>query len=183
VHRTWPDAFTASVNEPCDVGADYSTFDFFRRGEVPPIPKTADGLRHTTERFVRPSKDYSWSSVVDHMGVEQAVGVLDGFYRDQTYPVPRFMWVNFTLTDAAMHEGGPHSEMAAAGVRDSDARLGEVLAAVERAGIFDDTAFVLVADHGMEETDPDVRGDWDVALRDAGIPFRDEGYGFLYLGG
>ena len=39
VHRTWPDAFTASVNEPCDIGADYSTFDFFRRGEVPPIPK------------------------------------------------------------------------------------------------------------------------------------------------
>src|SRR5947208_1523157 len=38
VHRTWPDAFTASVNEPADPGADYSTFDFFRRGEVPPIP-------------------------------------------------------------------------------------------------------------------------------------------------
>jgi len=27
-----------------------------------------------------------------------------------------------------------------------------------------------------------VTGDWDVALRHAGIPFRDEGYGFLYLG-
>ncbi|MDQ1521357.1 MAG: phosphonoacetate hydrolase, partial [Actinomycetota bacterium] len=25
VHRTWPDAFTASLNEPCDTGADYST--------------------------------------------------------------------------------------------------------------------------------------------------------------
>jgi hypothetical protein len=181
-HRTWPDTFTASVNEPCDVGADYSTFDFFRRGDVPPIPRTPDGLPHTTERFVRPSKDYSWSSVVDHMGTEQAVGILSGSYRDTSYPLPRFLWVNFTLTDTAMHEGGPHSEVAAAGVRDSDARLGEVLAAAERAGIFDDTAFVLVADHGMEETDPEVRGDWDVALRAAGLVFRDEGYGFLYLG-
>ena len=45
-----------------------------------------------------------------------------------------------------------------------DARIGEILAAVERAGVFDDTAFVLVADHGMEETDPAVRGDWDVSL-------------------
>jgi len=27
-----------------------------------------------------------------------------------------------------------------------------------------------------------VTGDWDVRLRAAGIPFRDEGYGFLYLG-
>ena len=182
VHRTWPDAFTASVDEPCDVGADFSTFEFFRRGEVPPIPTEAEGLPHSTERFVRPSKDYEWSTIVDHMGVEQACGIWSGHYRDVTYPRPRFMWVNFTLTDAAMHEGGPHSEVAAAAVRDTDARLGEVLAAVERAGAFDDTAFVLVADHGMEESDPDVQGDWDVHLREAGLTFRDEGYGFLYLG-
>jgi hypothetical protein len=181
VHRTWPDTFTASVNEPCDAGADYSTFEFFRRGEVPPIPESPEGLPHTTERFVRPSKDYSWSSVVDHMGVEQATSILDGDFQGQTYPVPRFLWCNFTLTDSAFHEGGPHSEVAAASVRDSDGRLGEILAAVERAGVFDDTAFVLVADHGMEETNPEVRGDWGVALREAGVTFRDEGYGFLYL--
>lgn len=182
VLRTWPDELTASVNEPCDVAAGYSTFDFFRRGDVPPIPKDPFGLPHTTERFVRPSKDYSWSSIVDHMGTEQAVGIWSGHYRDQSYPRPRFMWVNFTLTDAAMHEGGPHSEIAAAAVRDSDARVGEILAAIERAGAFDDTAFVLVADHGMEQNDPSVRGDWDVHLREAGLTFRDEAYGFLYLG-
>jgi phosphonoacetate hydrolase len=182
VHRTWPDAFTASVNEPCDVGATYSTFDFFRRGEVPPIPRDPFGLPHTTERFVRPSKDYSWSSVVDHMGTDQAVNVLGGHYRDVDYPAPRFMWCNFTLTDAAMHEGGPYSEMAAASVRDSDGRLGEILAAVERAGFFDDCAFALVADHGMQENDPACRGDWDVSLRAAGIEARDEAYSFLYFG-
>ena len=62
----------------------------------------------------------------------------------------------------------------AASVRDSDARVGDVLAAVERSGAFDDTAFVLVADHGMQETDPAVRGDWDVELRAAGdrVPRR-----------
>jgi hypothetical protein len=181
-HRTWPDAFTASVNEPCDLGADYSTFDFFRRGEIPPIPATPEGLPHVTERFVRPSKDYSWSSVVDHMGLEQALGIVEGSYRDETYPMPRFLWFNHTLTDAAMHEGGPYSEIAAASVRDSDARLGNLLAALERKGVIDDCAFVLVADHGMEETDPECRGDWDVVLRDAGLTFRDEGYGFLYFG-
>jgi phosphonoacetate hydrolase len=182
LHAADPEAFTAAVNEPCDIGADYSTFHFFRRGEVPPIPKNPDGMPHTTERFVRPSKDYRWSSVIDHMGTEQAVGVWGGRYRDESYPLPRFMFCNFTLTDAAMHEGGPHSEVAAASVRDSDGRLGEILAAVEQAGVFDDTAFVLMADHGMEESDPGVRGDWDVALRDEGFVFRDEGYGFLYLG-
>lgn len=182
VRRTWPDAFTASVDEPCDNGADYSTFHFFRRGEIPPIPRSPEGLPHVTERFVRPSKDYSWSSVIDHMGAEQAVGVWSGHYRDESYPAPRFMWVNFTLTDAAMHEGGPYSEMAAAAVRDSDARLGEVLHAIEKRGVFDDCAFVLVADHGMEESDRDCTGDWDVALRENGIKVRDEAYSFLYFG-
>jgi hypothetical protein len=181
IHRIEPGAFTASINEPCDVGADYSTFELFRRGEVPPLPDSPAGLPHTTERFVRPSKEYSWSSVVDHMGTEQAVGIWSGRYRDRSFPLPRFTWCNFTLTDSAFHAGGPYSGIAAASVRDSDARVGEVLAAVERAGVFDDAAFVLVADHGMQETDPAVRGDWDVALRDAGIDVRDEGYCFLYV--
>jgi hypothetical protein len=39
-----------------------------------------------------------------------------------------------------------------------------------------------VADHGMQQTDPTVQGDWDVELRAAGIGFRDEGYSFLYVG-
>ena len=102
---------------------------------------------------------------------------------DSIHSAVRRTWPgNFTLTDAAMHECGPHSEMAAASVRDSDARVGEILAAVERAGVFDETAFVLVADHGMEENDPACTGDWDVALRGAGLQVRDEAYGFLYLG-
>ena len=182
VHRTWPDACTVSVNEPCDVGADYSTFDFFRDGDVPPMPRSPDGLPHVTERFVRPFKDYAWSSVVDHLGTEQAVGIWGGEYHERVFPRPRFMWCNFTLTDSAFHAGGPHSEIATASVGDTDARIGEILGAIERAGAFDDTAFVLVADHGMQETDPAVTGDWDVALRAAGLEFRDEGYGFLYLG-
>src|SRR6185436_8701503 len=114
-------------------------------------------LPYTTQRFVRPLKDYRWSSRADHTAVEQAAGIWSGRYRGVDMPRPRFMWVNFTLTDAAFHEGGPHSEVAAASVRDTDARLGAVLAAVERAGAMDDTAFFLVADHGMEETNPAVR--------------------------
>lgn len=182
IHRAFPDAFTAAVNEPCDVGATYSTFDLIRNGEPLPMPKPDDDVPHATERFVRPSKDYRWSSVVDNLCVEQAVGIWDGDMRGVSYPRPRFMWCNFTLTDAAMHEGGPHSEMAAAAIRDTDARVGEIMAAVERAGAFDDTAFVLVADHGMEETDRSCTGDWDAALAEAGVRVRDEGYGFLYFG-
>lgn len=182
VHRSWPSAVTASFNEPTDAGADFSTFDFVRRGislERPPAP---EALPHATERFVRPVKEYRWSSRVDHTTVQQMVGVWgDAPYMGTDWPLPRFTWCNFSLTDAAFHEGGPHSEIALASIHDTDARLGEVLAAVERAGAIDRTAFFLVADHGMEQTDPAVGGDWSPALRDAGIRFRDEAFGFLYL--
>ena len=157
VHRTWPDAFTASVNEPCDTGADYSTFDFFRRGEVPPIPKDPFGLPHTTERFVRPSKDYSWSSVVDHMGIDQALGILGGHYRDVELPVAA------RSCGATSRSPTPRCTKAARTPRSRPRRSATATAGSARssrrsssAGVFDDCAFVLVADHGMEENDPGV---------------------------
>jgi predicted AlkP superfamily pyrophosphatase or phosphodiesterase len=80
-----------------------------------------------------------------------------------------------------MHAGGPRSAIAEAAIADADGRIGEILAAIERAKAFDDCAFAVVADHGMEETNPEVRGDWDAALTAEGVAFRDEGHGFIYL--
>jgi predicted AlkP superfamily pyrophosphatase or phosphodiesterase len=182
VHRAAPDAFTAAVNEPCDTGADYSSFAFLRAGELIPFPERADDLPHASADFVRTSKDYAWHTMVDHLAVEQAVGIWDGHYRGEAYPPPRLCWVSFSLTDAAFHEGGPYSDRAAAALRDTDGRVGEILAAVERAGAFERTAFAVLADHGMEEADAAVTGDWGPALADAGIPHRDEALGFVYLG-
>lgn len=182
VHRNWPDALTWSVNEPCDVGADYSTFAVIRGGELPPFPPEAAELPHATEWFVRPVKSYRLSSRIDQTAVDQAVALIGGHYRDQEWPAPRFAWINFTLTDAAFHHGGPHSDIARASIADSDGRLGEIFAAAEAAGWWDTTAWVLVADHGMEDSDPTCTGDWDEALRAAGVQFRDEAYSFIYLG-
>jgi predicted AlkP superfamily pyrophosphatase or phosphodiesterase len=181
VHRTWPGACTVSINEPTDAGADFSTFDYVRRGiplERPPAP---DELPNSDQRFVRPVKEYRWSSRVDHTTVQQFTGVWSGQYMGSDWPRPKFTWCNFSLTDAAFHEGGPHSEIALASIRDSDARLGQILDVVERSGAWDRTAFFLVADHGMEETNPAVTGDWSPALTEAGIAHRDEAFGFIYL--
>lgn len=181
VHRARPDAISISVNEPCDVGADFSVFALVRRGErVDRAPLAAD-LPDATQRFVRPSKDYEWSSRIDHTAVEQFQGIWSGTYGGRTWEHPTFSWVNFTLTDAAFHEGGPYSEIAAASLRDTDARIGRLMEAVQTAGRFDETAFVVVADHGMQLADESVTGDWDASLRDAGVVVGDEGYGFLYL--
>ena len=181
VHRTWPDACTASINEPTDAGADFSTFGMLRKGVALERPPAPEALPNADERFVRPVKEYRWASRVDHTTVQQFRGVWSGQYLGSDWPLPTFTWCNFTLTDSAFHEGGPHSDIASASVRDTDARLGEILAAVERAGVWDRTAFFLVADHGMEQTDPAVTGDWGPVLRDAGIAHRDEAFGFLYL--
>jgi phosphonoacetate hydrolase len=175
-HR--PGALTISVNEPCDVGASYSTFDVIRRKEPFEAPA---GASYATDRFVSLDPDYRWSTVVDDAAVAQFEGIWSGEYRGRRWGVPDFSWVNFTLTDSAFHAGGPYSEIAAASVADSDRRIGALLAAVERRGAYGRTAFFVVADHGMEETDPEVRGDWAPALAAAGVAFRDEGFGFLYL--
>jgi predicted AlkP superfamily pyrophosphatase or phosphodiesterase len=105
-----------------------------------------------------------------------------GEYLGTRYQIPDFTWISFSLTDAAFHEGGPHSAIAQAALVDTDARLGEVVAAIERRGVTEQTAIVVVADHGMEQTALNCPGDWGDALRAAGIPHRDEASGFLYLG-
>ena len=170
---------TACVNDPVDVGADYSTFDLIRNGggasamlATLPDPAT-DPL--TSKDFLDDA-DYAWSSQVDGAGLTQ---VLDLWSEDDP---PSFTWWNTTLTDSAHHAGGPCSPIARAGLRDADARLGAWLDVLEERGLLDTTTILLTADHGMEKADPSCTGDWDEALTAAGIPFRDEAYGFIYLG-
>jgi hypothetical protein len=182
VKRTWPDAFTLAANEPCDTGADFGTFHMLRNGTLPDHPPRAEDLPFATERFVRPEKSYQQASRIDHLGLDIALGVWGKGYQGVDYPLPKFTWINFSLTDAAFHQGGPYSEIARASIHDTDARLGEFLAAVERAGVFDETAFFIVADHGMEESNPEVTGDWGPALQATGIPYRDEAYMWIYTG-
>jgi hypothetical protein len=182
VKRTWPDAITLAANEPCDTGADIGTFTLMRGGTMPDTPPKAEDLPFATDRFVRPEKKYRTASRIDHVGLELTLGVWGSGYQGVEYPIPRFSWVNFSLTDAAFHLGGPWSEVARASIHDTDARVGEVLAAVEARGVFDRTAFFVVADHGMEESNPAVTGDWGEALRSTGVPHRDEAYMWIYAG-
>jgi len=183
VKRTWPDALTLAANEPCDTGADVGTFTMMRAGTMPDKPPRAEDLPFATDRFVRPEKKYATSSRIDHVGLELTLGVWGSGYQGRTFDVvPKFSWVNFSLTDAAFHLGGPWSEVARASIHDTDARVGQVLDAVERRGVADRTAYFVVADHGMEESNPSVTGDWGEALRDTGVPFRDEAYMWIYAG-
>ncbi|MBV9290807.1 MAG: alkaline phosphatase family protein, partial [Frankiales bacterium] len=178
------DAPTACVNEPADAGAGYSTFQLVRSGgsgnsaadmnDLLPDPR-AD--QHATQDYVETDKDYAWSSSVDAIGVEQVLSLWP-----TRQEAPRLMWWNTLLTDTGHHAGGPHSSIAHAAMRDADKRLGVFLDHLERIGALESTAILLTSDHGSEGADPTCVGDWDEPLREAGIPFRDEAYGFIYLG-
>jgi hypothetical protein len=174
------DVRSACVNDPVDVGATYSTFALIREGGIggdlaAHLPATADDL-HASQLHVTADKDYAWGTQVDRAGLDQVLSL----WREDVPPA--LMWWNTTLTDSGHHAGGPGSDIARASMRDADLRLGVWLDLVEERGLLDDTVVLLTADHGSEAADPSCTGDWDEALRQARVPFRDEAYGFLYLG-
>jgi predicted AlkP superfamily pyrophosphatase or phosphodiesterase len=178
-----PGAMTACVNEPIDRGAGYSTFDLIRAlggldgpGSLAEHLPPDDADPHTSHDWAADEQDYGWSSRVDALGLKQIVDLWE-----KAEP-PVLTWWNTTVTDTGHHGGGPYSAQARASLRDADLRLGVFLDLLDSRGLADSTAIVLTADHGSEGARTDCRGDWDEALRAAGITFRDEGYGFVYLG-
>jgi hypothetical protein len=175
-------ARSACINEPVDTGATYSTFGLIRDsgtagtgGLAATLPAASDDP-HATQQLVGESGDYAWGTQIDAAGLEQVLTL----WREGE--PPRLTWWNTTLTDTGHHAGGPGSPVARASMQDSDRRLGVWLDLVEQRGLTDDVVVLLTADHGSEGADPTCTGDWDDALTAAGIPFRDEAYGFLYLG-
>jgi phosphonoacetate hydrolase len=172
--------FTAAINEPVDRGAGYTTFDLVRAaggtGTMESALPDPTSVPDATREFVDMKREYGWATSADHLAVEQAKQLWAGSGGN---PRPRFLWVNLILPDAANHAGGPYSDIGRSGLRDTDKRMGEILDAMDWGGA--DTAFMLLADHGMEESDPACKGDFDAALDHNSIPFRDEGYGFVYL--
>ena len=178
------DGSTACVNEPADAGADYSTFDLVRSAGHSDGANSMNSMLpdphadpHATQDYVESDKDYAWSSSVDAIGLEQMLSQWPSAGEG-----PRLSWWNNLLPDTGHHAGGPHSAVAHASMRDADARLGVLLDHLERIGALDRTTILLTSDHGSEGADPACVGDWDEPLRDAGVEFRDEAYGFIYLG-
>jgi predicted AlkP superfamily pyrophosphatase or phosphodiesterase len=180
--RLPPGVRSACINEPVDTGADYSTFALVREsgrnggGSLSDLLPPADGDPHATHAQVAADADYAWATQVDAIGLEQVLGL----WREGEPPA--LTWWNTTLTDSGHHAGGPGSAIATASLVDADRRLGVWLDLLDERGLTGAVTVLLTADHGMQRADPGCTGDWDEALTAAGVPFRDEAYGFIYLG-
>ncbi len=177
VERSRPGAFTTASFEFCDTGASFSTFALVRNGVTANLPDLGD-VTHLTDDPTLRSDQYDFMSTVDHLSVAHTV---DAWRQVEGNPLPTLSWCSLSLTDEVAHEVGPHHPAARAAVRDTDARVGDVLAAVDAAGVRDRSAVVVLSDHGMEESDPAVSATWAAELAATGVPHRDVGGGLIYL--
>jgi predicted AlkP superfamily pyrophosphatase or phosphodiesterase len=174
---------TASVDEPIERGADYSTMTVIRAsgsgtgaaglGELLPDPRSSG---HVHDHAHLDDDYYSWATQVDDVGLQQMTQLFA-----TREAAPALTWWSNVVTDAGHHAGGPRSDIARASLRDADARLSSFLDHLDALGLTDEVTFVLTADHGFEGAEPGTGGSWRQALDDLDIPYRDEGPGFIYL--
>ena len=177
VRRSRPGAFTSATFEFCDTGASWSSFGLVRDGDTSDLPSLGD-VTHLDAASAGRSAAYRFMSRVDHLSTRHTI---DCWEQRHGNPLPTLSWCGLAVTDEAGHESGPHGELARAAVRDSDARVGDVLRAVDRAGATDRTTVLVIADHGMEQTDPDVERNWADELRSTGVAHLEVGGGLIYL--
>ena len=65
---------------------------------------------------------------------------------------PDVLTVHLVDCDAMRHTHGTDSQEAHAAMERLDARVGRIMAALQKAGILDDTLFCVVSDHGHQDT-------------------------------
>jgi phosphonoacetate hydrolase len=155
VHRWRHDAFTTCTYEYADRGADWSTFAEFRDKHRPFYATQADAQATATDWAYAESEQYRFMSRIDESSIGSAIQQWQGELVTG-HPLPTLQSVNLGLTDDAGHQVGPHGAMARAALIDTDRRLGRLIDAISAAGALDDTAIVVISDHGMEQCDPEL---------------------------
>lgn len=175
---------TASIDEAIDRGADYSTMAVIRAsgsslgsGQLDDLLPDPFASRFVTSLDHLRDEYFHWGSQVDDLGLQQMLQLWDS-----PVTAPDLTWWANVVTDAGHHGGGPRSPIARDALRDCDRRLVAFLEHLDRLGVTDDVTFLLTADHGFEAADPACTGSWRAALDSLGVPYRDEGPGFVYLG-
>ena len=167
LHRNEPDAMSVATYEYGERGADWSTYIQMSSGGAQGPITDEERRRHRSPEFmgIPAFRNYS---VYDAHSVADAKHTWSG----NLGALPRFSWFTLNLTDSAGHAGGPHSEIGRAAIRDTDARMGEVIDEIDRRGVLDRTAIIMCADHGMQTTAEGEAVDLSATLQDAGVDHR-----------
>jgi predicted AlkP superfamily pyrophosphatase or phosphodiesterase len=165
---------TAGVSWPVSVGATMDVI-YPESNQVPPDSTWLVRARHdSTPGLV--------DAVVSDLGGFGERDNLDAIKRDRFAAAaavriirndkPNLMVIHLMETDSAQHASGPGSPEARAAYERVDAHIGEIVAAVDAAGLRARTAIVVTGDHGFSRVHSLFQP--NVVLRDAGLLKTDE---------
>jgi hypothetical protein len=145
------DAFTANIHEPQGRGADHAALEGRTVGPRDRLKAlTAEFLADVSPRYLRDGHEgVHREALIDTRGLAQVLVLFD----DASHPPPLLVAHEFTLTDGAGHDYGPHSDGLRTAIEESDHRLGVVLDMLTAKGLLDSTLFVVTSDHGMAAQD------------------------------
>lgn len=137
---------TANVGWPVTAGAeiDYSMPEIKDPKEEPPTPKRT--LQYSTPGLIAKALATVGGSDTSTDGRRTAVSE----YIINTYK-PNLMLIHLLALDGAHHKNGPRTPPALETAERMDAYIGRIIEATRKAGIFDQTTFFLVSDHGFAE--------------------------------
>jgi hypothetical protein len=156
---SWPVTVGASINyllpETNQAPRDSTWLDLMRRQSTPGL---VDAVVARLGTFApNANRDYRER---DRFSAAAAAHIIE------TYK-PNLVMIHLVEADTAQHQYGPNSPEAVAALRRIDGRLAEITAAVDKAGIAGQTAFIITGDHGFYRVHSAFQP--NVVLRKAGL--------------
>jgi hypothetical protein len=152
-----PRAFTASIHEPQGRGADHAALEGRVVGPRDRLKAlTAEYAAEISPRYRAEGREaVHREAVLDSRGLAQVMVLFD----DPSHALPVLVAHEFTLTDGAGHEYGPHGDGLRTAIAETDRRLGRVLDMLAAKGLLESTLFVFTSDHGMAAQDVSLKAD------------------------
>jgi hypothetical protein len=161
------DCTTAAIFAPFGRGADHAVLEGRNLCHRPHLRALNEELRLDADpRWQEDGAEEAINeSGLDTRGIAQ----LYDLFRREDVRSPDFVFHELILTDGVGHDYGPHSEGLRAALDESDRRVGRVLDLLDEQGRFEDTLFVVTADHGMAPQDVALRANPARHLLTAGM--------------
>jgi len=165
-HRVHPGCVTAAIHAPFGRSATHAVLEGRNLCDRVLVKQlTSEFSVDMNPRWPAEHQSVASESVLDTRGVAQVVELFTSGHQ----PAPLFVYHELALTDGAGHEYGPHADGLADALSETDLRIGRVLAMLDEQGLFEQTLFVVTADHGMAPQDISLRANPAAHVATAGL--------------